>query len=103
MVGMPQRNISELKNDTKIKNPFGPLDFGEPLSLLSNGISQHGRLPTAQCRCQDPTSSEISMNQHNQEPEQDPVEAVVKHMHIVLPIVGAVLMFLMIFIAITMA
>jgi hypothetical protein len=43
------------------------------------------------------------MNKDNQEPEQDPVEAVVKHIHIVLPIVGAVLMFMLAFIAITMA
>jgi hypothetical protein len=33
----------------------------------------------------------------------DPVEEVVKHMHIVLPIVGAVLMFMLAFIAITVA
>jgi hypothetical protein len=33
----------------------------------------------------------------------DPVESVVKHIHIVLPIVGAVLMFMLAFIAITMA
>ena len=37
------------------------------------------------------------MNQHN------PVEAVVKHIHVVLPIVGAVLIFMLAFIAITMA
>lgn len=43
------------------------------------------------------------MNQHNQEPEQDPVEAVVKHMHIVLPIVGAVLIFMLAAIAVVMA
>ena len=35
--------------------------------------------------------------------EHDPVESVVKHIHIVLPIVGAVLMFMLAFIAITMA
>ena len=43
------------------------------------------------------------MNQENKEPEKDPVEAVVKHMHIVLPIVAAVLMFMLAFIAVTMA
>jgi hypothetical protein len=43
------------------------------------------------------------MNQDNQESEQDPVEAVVKHIHIVLPILGAVLIFMLAFIAITMA
>ena len=43
------------------------------------------------------------MNQENKEPEKDSVEAVVKHMHIVLPIVGAVLMFMLAFIAVTMA
>jgi hypothetical protein len=39
----------------------------------------------------------------NQEPEKDPVEEVVKHIHIVIPVVGAVLMFMLAFIAITMA
>lgn len=42
------------------------------------------------------------MNQDDKEPE-DPVEAVVKHIHIVIPIVGAVLAFMLAFIAITMA
>lgn len=35
--------------------------------------------------------------------EKDPVEEVVKHIHIVLPIIGAVLSFMLVFIAITMA
>ena len=35
--------------------------------------------------------------------EKDPVEEVVKHIHIVLPVVGAVLIFMLAFIAITMA
>jgi hypothetical protein len=35
--------------------------------------------------------------------EIDPVEEVVKHIHIVLPILGAVLIFMLAFIAITMA
>jgi hypothetical protein len=39
----------------------------------------------------------------NQEPEKDPVEEVVKHIHIVLPVVGAVLIFMLATIAITMA
>lgn len=43
------------------------------------------------------------MDQENKEPESDPVEDVVKHIHIVIPIVGAVLMFMLAFIAITMA
>ena len=43
------------------------------------------------------------MNQDDKEPEKDPVEAVVKHTHIVLPIVGAILIFMLAFIAITMA
>jgi hypothetical protein len=43
------------------------------------------------------------MNQDDKEPEKDPVEAVVKHIHIVLPIVGAILIFMLAFIAITMA
>ena len=34
---------------------------------------------------------------------QDPVEAVTEYAHIVIPIVGAVLIFLMAFIAMTMA
>jgi hypothetical protein len=37
------------------------------------------------------------------DPEKDPVEEVVKHMHIILPILGAVLIFMLAFIAITMA
>jgi hypothetical protein len=43
------------------------------------------------------------MNQENKEPEKDAVEDVVKHIHIVLPVVGAVLMFMLAFIAVTMA
>ena len=39
------------------------------------------------------------MNDH----DPDPVEQVIKHMHIVLPIVGAVLSFMLIAIAITLA
>lgn len=43
------------------------------------------------------------MNQDDKEPEEDPVEAVVKYMHIVLPIVGAVLIFMLAAIAVVMA
>ena len=43
------------------------------------------------------------MSQDDKEPEQDPVEAVVKHIHYVIPLVGAVLAFMLAFIAITMA
>jgi len=39
------------------------------------------------------------MNQH----KPDPVEEIVKHMHIVLPIMGAVLIFMLVAIAIVMA
>jgi len=39
------------------------------------------------------------MNQQN----RDPVEEVVKHMHFVLPIAGAALMFMLAFIAVTLA
>jgi hypothetical protein len=39
----------------------------------------------------------------DQKPEKDAVEAVVKHMHIVLPIVGAVLIFMLATIAVVMA
>ncbi len=34
---------------------------------------------------------------------EDPVEEVVKYIHIVIPVVGAVLIFMLAFIAITMA
>ena len=43
------------------------------------------------------------MNQENKKPESDPVEDIVKHIHIVIPIAGAVLIFMLAFIAITMA
>ena len=39
------------------------------------------------------------MNQH----KPDPVEEIVKHIHIVLPIMGAVLIFMLVAIAIVMA
>lgn len=37
------------------------------------------------------------------EDEKDPVEEAVKHAHIVIPVVGAVLIFMLAFIAISMA
>lgn len=43
------------------------------------------------------------MNQMNKDTEKDAVDAVVEHIHIVLPVVGAVLIFMLAFIAITMA
>ena len=43
------------------------------------------------------------MSQENKEPEKDAVEEVVKHIHVVIPLVGAVLAFMLAFIAITMA
>ena len=43
------------------------------------------------------------MDRDDNEPEKDAVEEVVKHIHIVIPIVGAVLAFMLAFIAITMA
>ena len=43
------------------------------------------------------------MAQENKELEKDPVETVDKHIHVVIPIVGAVLSFMLAFIAITMA
>jgi len=43
------------------------------------------------------------MNRENNELEKDPVEDVVKHIHIVIPIVGAVMSFMLAFIAITVA
>jgi len=44
------------------------------------------------------------MSDQNHSPEsQDPVEGVVKHIPIVIPVAGAVLIFLLSFIAISMA
>ena len=44
------------------------------------------------------------MSAHNVSQEsQDPVEAVVKHIPVVIPVVGAVLIFLLAFIAVFMA
>jgi len=44
------------------------------------------------------------MSAHNDSHEsQDPVEAVVKHIPIVIPVVGAVLIFLLAFIAVFMS
>ena len=43
------------------------------------------------------------MSQENKEPEKDPVDDVAKHVHVVIPAVGAVLAFMLAFIAITMA
>ena len=44
------------------------------------------------------------MSAHNDSHEtQDPVEGVVKHMPVVIPVAGAVLIFLLAFIAIAMA
>ena len=43
------------------------------------------------------------MNHENNESERDPVEDVVEHIHIVLPLAGAVLMFLLALIAVTVA
>ena len=43
------------------------------------------------------------MNQENKEPEKDTMDEVAEHIHIVLPVVGAVLMFMLAFIAVTMA
>ena len=43
------------------------------------------------------------MNQDDKELEKDPVEDVVKHIHVVIPVVGAILIFMLAFIAITMA
>ena len=40
---------------------------------------------------------------HDVTVEQDPIEGIVKHMHIALPLVGAVLIFMLAFIAVFMA
>lgn len=40
---------------------------------------------------------------HHDAIDQDPVEAIVKHMHIALPLVGAALIFMLAFIAVFMA
>jgi len=42
-------------------------------------------------------------NQHHSPESQDPVEGVVKHIPIVIPVAGAVLIFLLAFIAVFMA
>ena len=43
------------------------------------------------------------MNQGNKETEKDPVEDVAKHAPVVVPVFGAVLIFMLAFIAVTMA
>jgi hypothetical protein len=43
------------------------------------------------------------MDQENKEPKTDPVEEAAKHIPVVIPVVGAVLIFLLAFIAITMS
>ena len=43
------------------------------------------------------------MSAHNEETAVDPVEAVVKHIPVVIPLVGALLIFLLAFIAVFMA
>jgi len=40
---------------------------------------------------------------HDASDDQDPVEAIIKHVPIVLPVAGAVLMFLLAFIAVYLA
>jgi len=40
---------------------------------------------------------------HDVPAASDPIEGIVKHMHIVLPVVGAVLIFMLAFIAVVMA
>ena len=59
-------------------------------------ISLVANLKTERITMSSPTS-------HTPAPEIDPVEAVVPAMPIVLPLVGAVLMFLLAFIAVSMA
>lgn len=43
------------------------------------------------------------MTNKENKPDVDPAEDVVKHIHVVIPLVGAVLSFMLAFIAITMA
>ena len=43
------------------------------------------------------------MSQDDKESEKDPIEDVANHVHVVIPVVGAVLSFMLAFIAITMA
>ena len=43
------------------------------------------------------------MSAHNDQTPADPVEAVVKHIPVVLPVVGGLLIFLLAFIAVFMA
>jgi hypothetical protein len=43
------------------------------------------------------------MSAHNEQTSVDPTEAVVKHIPVVIPVVGALLIFLLAFIAVFMA
>ncbi len=43
------------------------------------------------------------MSSHNEPTSHDPVEAVVKHIPVVIPVVGALLIFLLAFIAVFLA
>ncbi len=45
----------------------------------------------------------IPMSNHNEHTSDDPVEAVVKHIPVVIPVVGALLIFLLAFIAVFLA
>ena len=42
------------------------------------------------------------MSDHNEQTSHDPVEAVVKHIPVVIPVVGALLIFMLAFIAVFM-
>lgn len=44
----------------------------------------------------------VYIMEHDSKQETDPVEEVVEHIHVVIPVVGAVLIFMLAFIAITM-
>ena len=57
----------------------------------------------AQIRLNQETTMSAPQPHHDAAKTEDVVEGIVKHMHVVLPVVGAVLIFLLAFIAVAMA
>ena len=58
---------------------------------------------TAPIRLNQETTMSAPQPHHDAAETEDVVEGIVQHMHVVLPIVGAVLIFLLAFIAVAMA
>lgn len=70
---------------------------------MAHGLeNQHHRAPCAHSTRTEspPMSTPVA---HDTAAEQDPIEAIVPHIPVVLPVVGAVLIFLLAFIAVSMA